>query len=123
MNPPPPAYSEGLFRISSDRGGFPVTSTVRSNVRSAGSTCWTGNAPAAPEARSAGPVRPIITAAAQPRRTAISRQAKPHAVVRTALRASEGYVWVYTEQPRWWTKEKLPPAYVEALTKARAGQK
>lgn len=39
--------------------------------------------------------------------------------VRSALQVSDGYVWIYTEQPRWWTKEKLPQAYVKALAKAR----
>jgi hypothetical protein len=42
------------------------------------------------------------------------------AAVRAALRISDGYVWVYSEQPRWWTREKLPPAYVDALRRARA---
>jgi hypothetical protein len=41
--------------------------------------------------------------------------------VRAGLRVSDGYVWVYTEEPRWWTREKLPPAYVDALKRARAG--
>jgi ubiquinone/menaquinone biosynthesis C-methylase UbiE len=39
--------------------------------------------------------------------------------VRSALQTSDAYVWVYTEQPRWWTNERLPAAYVEALKKAR----
>jgi tRNA A58 N-methylase Trm61 len=39
--------------------------------------------------------------------------------VRTALHTSDGYVWIYTEQPRWWTNERLPAAYVEALRKAQ----
>lgn len=43
------------------------------------------------------------------------------AAVRAALRVSDGYVWVYTEQPRWWTREKLPQAYIDALKKAREG--
>jgi hypothetical protein len=38
--------------------------------------------------------------------------------VRAALKVYE-YVWVYTEQPRWWTNERLPKAYVEALRAAR----
>jgi hypothetical protein len=42
--------------------------------------------------------------------------------VRTALAASDAYVWIYTEQPRWWTNERLPQPYVEALRKAREGQ-
>jgi len=40
--------------------------------------------------------------------------------VRSALAVSDRYVWVYTEQPRWWTREKLPNEYVEALVRARA---
>ena len=39
--------------------------------------------------------------------------------VRSALRVSDEYVWIYTEQPRWWTKEKLPQTYVDALAKTR----
>lgn len=39
--------------------------------------------------------------------------------IRTALQLSDEYVWIYTEQPRWWTNEKLPTAYVDALRKAR----
>ena len=39
--------------------------------------------------------------------------------VRSALRVSDQYVWIYTEQPRWWTKDKLPQAYVDALRNAR----
>jgi hypothetical protein len=38
---------------------------------------------------------------------------------RTALGISDKYVWIYTEQPRWWTREKLPQAYVDALANAR----
>jgi len=38
--------------------------------------------------------------------------------VDSAVRTSDAYVWVYTEQPRWWTNERLPHAYVEALRKA-----
>ncbi|MBI1913221.1 MAG: hypothetical protein HYS12_00430 [Planctomycetes bacterium] len=45
------------------------------------------------------------------------------AAVRAALRVSDGYVWVYTEQPRWWTGERLPRAYVEALERARKVEK
>src|SRR5262249_21812615 len=41
------------------------------------------------------------------------------ASVRSALRVSDEYVWIYTEQPRWWTKEKLPQAYVDASASAR----
>ncbi|MGQ9575361.1 MAG: hypothetical protein ACUVUC_08585 [Thermoguttaceae bacterium] len=39
--------------------------------------------------------------------------------VRAALETSDRYVWIYTEQPRWWTNQRLPPAYVEALCRAR----
>jgi hypothetical protein len=41
------------------------------------------------------------------------------ASVRAALELSDRYVWIYTEQPRWWTNEKLPAAYVEALARAK----
>jgi len=44
------------------------------------------------------------------------------ASVRAALELSDEYVWIYTEQPRWWTNEKLPPAYIEALRNARDGR-
>ncbi len=39
--------------------------------------------------------------------------------VRAAMEVSDEYVWVYTEQPKWWTNEKLPREYVEALKKGR----
>jgi hypothetical protein len=39
--------------------------------------------------------------------------------VGSALRVSDQYVWIYTEQPRWWTKEKLPEAYLKALENAQ----
>jgi hypothetical protein len=39
--------------------------------------------------------------------------------VRSALQVSDQYVWIYTEQPKWWTKEKLPQAYINALASAR----
>ena len=39
--------------------------------------------------------------------------------VRSAMGVSDGYVWIYTERPKWWTGEMLPPAYAEALAKAR----
>lgn len=45
------------------------------------------------------------------------------AAVRSALEVSDGYVWVYSERPKWWTQEMLPQAYVEALAKARRAQK
>jgi hypothetical protein len=41
------------------------------------------------------------------------------AAVRWALEVSDEYVWIYTEQPRWWTNEKLPGPYVRCLEKAR----
>lgn len=41
------------------------------------------------------------------------------ASVREALEISDTYVWIYTEQPRWWTEEKLPKAYVDALRNAQ----
>jgi hypothetical protein len=43
--------------------------------------------------------------------------------VRAALATADEYVWIYTETPRWWSDQggpvKLPPAYAEALRKAR----
>jgi hypothetical protein len=39
--------------------------------------------------------------------------------VRLALQAADRYVWIYTEQPLWWTNQRLPPAYVQALRDAR----
>jgi len=45
------------------------------------------------------------------------------ASVHEALKAADEYVWIYTEVPRWWADSgqpvKLPPAYAEALRKAR----
>jgi hypothetical protein len=38
----------------------------------------------------------------------------------SALDVSDQYVWIYTEQPRWWANERLPVEYVEALKRARA---
>jgi hypothetical protein len=49
------------------------------------------------------------------------RPAEFEGAVRSALQVSDRYVWVYTEQPRWWTGAKLPQAYVDALTNARKG--
>lgn len=43
--------------------------------------------------------------------------------VRTALELSDRYVWIYSEQPRWWTNEKLPQAYVDALRRAQNNSK
>ncbi len=45
------------------------------------------------------------------------------AAVRSALQVSDGYVWIYSERPKWWTKELLPRAYVEALTRARKAER
>ena len=45
------------------------------------------------------------------------------AAVRSALEVSDGYVWIYSERPKWWTNEMLPKAYVEALAKARKAEK
>ena len=42
--------------------------------------------------------------------------------VRSALDVSDEYVWIYTEQPRWWTNERLPTEYVSALKHARKGE-
>jgi hypothetical protein len=43
--------------------------------------------------------------------------------VRIALATADEFVWIYTETPRWWSDlggpVKLPPAYAEALRKAR----
>jgi hypothetical protein len=47
------------------------------------------------------------------------RPAEFENAVRSALQVSDQYVWIYTEQPRWWTREKLPEAYVDALAKVR----
>jgi hypothetical protein len=46
-------------------------------------------------------------------------------VVRRALELADDYVWVYSEQPRWWTEQggrkDLPQAYDQALRDARKG--
>ena len=43
--------------------------------------------------------------------------------VQAALARADEYVWIYTEMPRWWTKEggpeKLPAEYSTALKQAR----
>ena len=43
--------------------------------------------------------------------------------LRSALERSDGIVWVYSETPRWWSKEgrrvKLPEAYVDAIRRAK----
>jgi hypothetical protein len=45
------------------------------------------------------------------------------ASVRKALEVADDYVWIYSETPRWWSAEgkpvKLPPAYDQALRRAR----
>jgi hypothetical protein len=44
------------------------------------------------------------------------------AVVRKAMDTSDEYVWIYTEQPRWWSEkgpQKLPAVYDAALRRAR----
>ena len=41
-----------------------------------------------------------------------------------ALSLTDEYVWIYTEQPRWWSDagpQKLPAEYVEALVRAKRG--
>jgi hypothetical protein len=42
--------------------------------------------------------------------------------VRQALAVTDEYVWIYTETPRWWSKEgapvKLPETYAAALRRA-----
>lgn len=44
--------------------------------------------------------------------------------VRKALETSDEYVWIYTEQPRWWSDAggsvKLPAAYDQALRRAKS---
>ncbi len=43
-------------------------------------------------------------------------------VIRLALTYADEYVWIYSEQPRWWSDQghpiKLPPAYDAAIRKA-----
>ncbi|UCH34191.1 MAG: hypothetical protein JSV65_16880 [Armatimonadota bacterium] len=36
-----------------------------------------------------------------------------------ALAETDKYVWVYSEQPNWYTRDKLPPGYVRAVRSAR----
>ena len=36
-----------------------------------------------------------------------------------ALDVSDRYVWIYTETPRWWTNDKVPEAYKQALFQAK----
>jgi len=51
------------------------------------------------------------------------KPAEFEASVRFGLARADEYVWIYTEQPRWWTNEKLPKVYVEALAMAREAGK
>ena len=44
--------------------------------------------------------------------------------VASARAVSDGYVWIYTTEPKWWTEERplgenLPDAYVQALQRGR----
>jgi hypothetical protein len=39
--------------------------------------------------------------------------------LQAALRFTDRYVWIYNEQPRWWTQERLPDAYIKAVRAAR----
>ncbi len=39
--------------------------------------------------------------------------------VRLALLTADQYVWIYTEQPRWWTRQRLPKEYIQAVRAAR----
>jgi len=47
--------------------------------------------------------------------------------LRKALEVADEYVWIYTETPRWWSKEgasvKLPAAYDTAVQRASAHQR
>jgi hypothetical protein len=46
--------------------------------------------------------------------------------LRRAMAVADEYVWIYTETPRWWSKEgkpaKLPGAYAEAVRRARTSK-
>jgi hypothetical protein len=46
------------------------------------------------------------------------------ASARKALEVADEYVWVYSQTPRWWSRDgkpaQLPAAYIEALRQARA---
>ncbi len=39
--------------------------------------------------------------------------------VSAALETSDEYVWIYSENPDWWSKKNLPPDYVKALGQAK----
>ena len=45
------------------------------------------------------------------------------ATVHTALKTADEYVWVYTEEPKWWTasgnSDKLPKEYADAVMRAK----
>jgi hypothetical protein len=45
------------------------------------------------------------------------------ASLRAAIEQADEYVWIYSEKPRWWSDRggavDLPPAYVEAVRRAR----
>lgn len=43
--------------------------------------------------------------------------------LREALRLSDGYVWVYSQEVNWWTRKGLPPAYRDAVARAWEGAK
>jgi len=36
-----------------------------------------------------------------------------------ALHTSDQYVWLYTEKPNWWSGEKVPEGFMEALLRAK----
>jgi hypothetical protein len=46
-----------------------------------------------------------------------------HAAARDAMLTTDEYVWIYSEQPRWWSAEgasvRLPAAYADALARAK----
>ena len=44
------------------------------------------------------------------------------AAVRHALDFSDKYVWIYSERLNWWTHERLPSAYHQALEKASSAR-
>lgn len=43
--------------------------------------------------------------------------------LRLALKHTDQYVWVYTEQPNWWTGERLHADYYRALREAQGGER
>lgn len=45
------------------------------------------------------------------------------ASLKAAFELSDEYVWIYTEKPRWWTREKLPEAYLAVLHRSAASRK